>query len=167
MKIRFLNEEHRSFFFNAKNKCRVWDSFHKALIYTLGLTKDTRRHINQLFDFDEDGIICDGINQPWQTSGSIRVCRMAFNLWNGYVDTVPRESTPYELYCGDLAFYFTYALMLAYPNCMTSPDYNVVDQQGNIMQGHCSKDSAEFMARLWPEEGAHVVKADLVIEEVE
>ncbi len=115
MEIRFISDEHRNFYEKILARCRIQDSYHKALIYLLGLTADTQNHISLLFDFDEDQIIEDGLNQGWQTGSSTKICRLAFNLWNGYTDQTTMGYTPEDLFCCEFAEYFFEAIKLRFP----------------------------------------------------
>lgn len=93
------------------------DTYHKALFYTFGIDKDCRYHIDELFDFKNDCIKKAGLRGPWQTSGSDLTTRLAFNLWNGFVqDGFENESTPYELFACEYAPYFFEAIQLRYPD---------------------------------------------------
>ena len=58
-KITFKNREHEKFYNNYLSKCRYQDSYHKALVYCLGLSEDTRRNVNRIYDF-ETGFIQPG-----------------------------------------------------------------------------------------------------------
>lgn len=115
MNIKFKDAEHRSFFEASMKKSKRQDTYHRSALYTLGLTEDTRRNIDEVFNFAEDCIEPDGLFAGWQTSGTMQVCRMAFNLWNGYVDDCPESSTPSNLFCSEFAPYFIEAIKLRYP----------------------------------------------------
>ena len=98
------------------------DVYHKALFYTLGLTDETRRHIETLYDFKNRCIITEGLFDGFQTGTSIKVTRMAFNLFNGFTgDTQASEKdspslySPYNLYDTGLMAYFFEAVKLRYP----------------------------------------------------
>ena len=39
-----------------------------------------------MFDFKQDCIEPEGMYGGWQTSGTVKVCHLAFNLWNNYVE---------------------------------------------------------------------------------
>lgn len=70
----------------------------------MGIAPETRANIRQMFDFKQDCIEPDGMHGGWQTSGTVRVCRLAFNLWNGYTD--PEHSNAYspeDLFCCEFA----------------------------------------------------------------
>lgn len=118
MEIKFSSNAHRDFYEDMLGKCQKQDSYHRAFFYLMGLTGDTRTHINDVFDFQEDGIIPEGLTAGWQTGGSIRVCRMAFNLWNGYSEAPGDEFTPAALFCCEFARYFVEAIKLRYPEYM-------------------------------------------------
>lgn len=52
--IQFRSAEHRDFFLENMNKCRVNDSYHRAFFYVMGIASETRANINQMFDFKND-----------------------------------------------------------------------------------------------------------------
>ena len=55
--------------------------YHKALCYCLGISDDTRRNINSIYDFKTGCVKTECLHEGWQTSGSMKVVRMAFNLY--------------------------------------------------------------------------------------
>ena len=67
-------------------QARHQDCYHKALIYILGISEDTRNHFSQIYDIKSGFIKPECLHQGWQTSGSVRVVRLAFNL---YTDGTP------------------------------------------------------------------------------
>ncbi len=102
--IQFRSAEHRDFFLENMSKCRVNDSYHRAFFYVMGIASETRANISQMFDFKNDCIEPDGMHGGWQTSGTVRVCRLAFNLWIGYNDMDSTQSfTPVDLFCFEFA----------------------------------------------------------------
>lgn len=112
----FRDDRHEAFYYRMLAERRCTDSYHRALFYTLGLSKDTRAHIQELFDFSDGGIKPEGLSASWQTGGSLRICRLAFNLWNGWSQAgEERYSTPYELFDCEAAPYFFEAIRLRYP----------------------------------------------------
>ena len=114
--VKFHSKEHRDFFLEMMSKCRVNDSYHRAFIYVMGIAMETRRNINVMFDFENDCILPEGMYGGWQTSGTVRVCHLAFNLWNGYAEEHSEKmSTPYELFCCEFAPYFMEGIKLRYP----------------------------------------------------
>lgn len=82
--IKFKSAAHRDFFLENMMKSRVNDCYHRAFFYVMGIASETRANINQMFDFKTDCIVPEGMHGGWQTSGMVKVCHLAFNLWNGY-----------------------------------------------------------------------------------
>ncbi len=117
----FKDDQHRDFY--DRNIVRTnsqRDSERKALFYLLGLTAPTRNNISQLFDFKEKSINFEGLKEPWQTGGTIRICRLAFNLYNGtcgQYDESEKASnyTPYNLFDYDLVLYMLESVKIRYP----------------------------------------------------
>ncbi|MGN0823732.1 MAG: DUF6075 family protein [Candidatus Coproplasma sp.] len=79
--LTFASEEHEQFYTEQLAKCNN-DCYHRALIYTLGITEDIRNHINRVFDFATDRINPNAIRQGWVTGTDARVLKLAFNLYN-------------------------------------------------------------------------------------
>jgi len=114
--IRFSDREHKAFYTEMLSKTRNNDTYHQAFFYAIGICAETRRNIHTLFDFKEDGIRPEGLTAPWQTGGTRRLCRLAFNLWNGWTEEgKENRSTPYELFDCGFAPYFFEAIRLRYP----------------------------------------------------
>ena len=82
----------------------------------LGVSADTRQRVNRLFDFEEDCIRPEALNEGWQTSGSRKLCLLAFNLWNGYIEPgCEQEAAPYDLFACGYAPYLLEGIRLRYP----------------------------------------------------
>lgn len=114
--IKFSSRAHRDFFVDMMGKCRQNDSYHRAFFYVMGIAPETRANINRMFNFKEDCIEPEGMHGGWQTSGTVRVCHLAFNLWNGYSENDHKEDfTPYDLFCCEYAPYFFEAIKIKYP----------------------------------------------------
>ena len=114
--IRFRNTAHRDFFLENMMKCRVNDCYHRAFFYVMGIAAETRANISQMFDFKTDCIVPEGMHGGWQTSGTVKVCRLAFNLWNNYVEEGREKSfTPEDLFCCEFAPYFMEGIKVRYP----------------------------------------------------
>ena len=61
-------------------------------------------------------IIPERMHGGWQTSGTVKVCNLAFNLWNGFAEEGrERFCTPEELFCCGYAPYFMEGTKLRYP----------------------------------------------------
>ena len=125
--ITFMNKEHKEFYLEYLSKCRWKDVYHKALVYCLGIDRDTRKHVNRIYDFKNGSVKPECLQEGWQTSGSVRVVRMAFNLYcNGtpsvydYEDAEKQLSkcscyTVEDLFCCGYARYFWEAIKIRYP----------------------------------------------------
>lgn len=79
-KITFKNKEHEIFYNTYLSKCSCQDSYHKTLIYCLGLSEDTRRNANRIYDFKTGFIKPECLQEGWQTSGSEKIVRIAFTF---------------------------------------------------------------------------------------
>ena len=78
--ITFKNDEHKKFYKEYLQKCRYQDVYHKALIYCLGISSDTRVNVDRIYDFKTGCVKTECLHEGWQTSGSAKIVRMAFNL---------------------------------------------------------------------------------------
>ena len=79
--INFISEAHEKFYYEKLKEVRNQDVYHKALCYCLGISDDTRRNINSIYDFKTGCVKTECLHEGWQTSGSMKVIRMAFNLY--------------------------------------------------------------------------------------
>ena len=123
----FVNEEHEKFYYETLKQVRYQDCYHKALIYILGISKDTRNHFSQIYEIKSGYIRPECLYQEWQTSGSVRVVRLAFNLYTDRTPTVNedrsrneqikecREYSVSDIFCCDYARYFWEGIKLRYP----------------------------------------------------
>ncbi len=115
-KITFRNAAHRDFYMRMLHAAKRDDTYHRAFFYTMGILPETRNNIQSVFDFKEGGINPDGLNAGWQTGGTRRVTRLAFNLWNGWTeDGMERLSSPYEIFDCEATPYLLEAIKLKYP----------------------------------------------------
>lgn len=46
----FRDEEHEKFYYGKLEQARYQDCYHKAMIYVLGISEDTRNHFSQIYD---------------------------------------------------------------------------------------------------------------------
>lgn len=117
MSIVFKSDEHKKFYEEMLGRVIYHDVYHKAFFYCMGACEVTRKHIEDLFDFREGAIKIENMHLPFQTGTSYKVTRLAYNLWNGYVEEDNSGSyTPSELFCCELAQEFYQAIQLRYPN---------------------------------------------------
>ncbi len=124
--ITFKNQEHEMFYMNCLSKCKRQDVYHKALVYCLGISGDTRRNVERIFDFKKGSVRSKCLEEGWITSGSAKVVRMAFNLFcNGTPSAYAfegeekikecRRYTVEDLFCCEYAIYFWEAIKIRYP----------------------------------------------------
>ena len=60
----FMDSMHKDFYLKCISRANAGnDPYRKALFYTLGLTDETRRNIDSLYDFDECGIKFDELRE--------------------------------------------------------------------------------------------------------
>lgn len=114
--IKFVSKEHENFYKTMLQKSGNSDSYHRAFFYCIGISDTARRNVSRIFNFEQDRIEPDGLHEGWQTGGTVRLTRLAFNLWNGYMEQgEERMSTPYEMFDCSYAPYFYEAIKLRYP----------------------------------------------------
>ena len=124
--IIFKDQEHELFYMNYLSKCKRQDVYHKALIYCLGISGDTRQNIGRIFDFKKGSMKTKCLEEEWITNGSAKVVRMAFNLFcNGTPSAYALEGdekvkeckryTVEDLFCCEYALYFWEAVKVRYP----------------------------------------------------
>jgi len=77
----FIDAQHKEFYSRYIQKCGCQDSCHRALVYCLGVDRDTRKHIHDIYNFESGCIKTECLHEGWQTSGSKKVIRLAFNLY--------------------------------------------------------------------------------------
>ena len=124
----FYDNSHKNFYETYLMKCRRQDVYHASLIYCLGINADTRRNINRIYDFKTGEVKTRCLYEGWQTSGSLKVVRLAFNLYNGgtpsiydyeHLEEQLDECDEYaaaNLFCCLYAPYFWEAIKIRYPD---------------------------------------------------
>ncbi len=129
--IAFISDAHEKFYNEKLKECRTQDVYHKALCYCLGISADTRNHVNDIYDFQTGYVKPECLHEGWQTSGSVKVVRMAFNLYCNGTPSVDdyrrkdeqlrecRQYTVEELFCCAYAPFFWQAIQIRYPEYAT------------------------------------------------
>jgi len=123
--LRFADQLHKEFFLEQSEKLKP-DIYLSSLIYTLGICCDTRRNFNSVYDRNKRGIIPEAIKKTWQTGSSLKVTRLAFQLFTGSTPTAfsinrygavdeCRRYSVSEIFCCGYAPYFVKAIQLRYP----------------------------------------------------
>lgn len=136
MNIIFKNEEHKTMYklfldrYGLAQHGKTADSYHRALFYTLAISDTLARNINSLYNFEDAVIKHEGLNNGFQTGSSIKLTRLAFNLFNGFNGETYNDIkgeyeriddakwyTPYELFCNiENQPYMLEAVKLRYPD---------------------------------------------------
>ena len=97
-KIIFISDAHEKFYYEKLKEVRYQDVYHKALCYCLGICNDTRENVYRIYDFKTGNVKTECLHEGWQTSGSQRVVRMAFNLYcNGTPSVYDYEDAEEQL----------------------------------------------------------------------
>lgn len=125
--MKFIDREHRNFYedkYEELMQLGKTDVYHKSLVYVLGICDETRRNFNKIFNMKKGNINIDSLEEPFQTSSSAKVTRLAFSLWNGCnydsKEDIDRGklSTKYnvdEIFCCGYAPYFYEGIKIRYP----------------------------------------------------
>lgn len=120
MNLKFKDVEHEKSFNDFIHRARVssGDIERICLFYLFALMKETRTHIDDLYDFKTGCMKPDGFNHGWQTSGSVRITKLGFNLFNNYrgEDREREDYSPLEIFCisEDYREYMLYAVQMRF-----------------------------------------------------
>lgn len=125
--FKYKDDEHFEFYMQCIEKVNAEnDTYRKSFFYVMGILPETRQNIHSLYDFEANGIKIEGLSEPWQTSDTLKVCRLAMNLYNGfnYVGKtwfeIEKDTsgafTPYHLFNSPEAFYMLEGIKIRYPN---------------------------------------------------
>lgn len=94
--LKFYDDEHKQFY-KENTEGKKLDCYNKSLIYLLGLTKETRNNFESIYDDVSKEIKITSLNAGWQTGTSNAVCKLAFNLFNGYCGLQDREAKQFTI----------------------------------------------------------------------
>ena len=138
--MNFIDIEHKKFFdkkMNELSKQGKTDVYYKSLIYTLSICETTRNHFNEIFNISKSEVNLDSIQKGWQTSTSLKVTRMALNLWNHSLvydsekdledEKISSSYAPSEVFCCSYAPYFWEGVKIRYP------EYTKEQQRENLV----------------------------------
>ncbi len=81
--MKFNGEGHKDFYEKYGATYESADRQRQALFYLLGVSEETRKHINSIYDFEECCIIPEILTSGWQTSSSRALTALAFDLYHG------------------------------------------------------------------------------------
>lgn len=124
----YINKAHEDFF----NKHKGEDVYRNALFYTLGICETTRNNLSAIYDASTQCIIPDAIGAGWQTGTSVKITRLAFNLFTDNTPTAYKYSkdgskvrsdikecarySVSDIFAGEYAPYMMQAIMVRYPS---------------------------------------------------
>lgn len=94
--LQFYNDLHRQRATELYSRMHTHDVVHQAVAYLLALPK-VYPYIDEIYNFSEDCIKVDALFKPWQSDTTLKVCRLAFNLW-GYSGEVNISGDSPQLY---------------------------------------------------------------------
>jgi len=127
--LRFADEMHKEFFVEQSQKLKP-DVYLRSLVYSLGMCHDTRRNFDVIYDVKGRCINTEAVREAWQTGSSLKVTRLAFQL---FTDTTPtafaggchdidecRRYSVSDIFCCGYAPYFVEAIHLRYPEYLRS-----------------------------------------------
>lgn len=142
--IIFISEAHEKFYYEKLKEVPYQDEYHKAFCYCIGISNDTRKHVDSIYDFNTGCVKTECLQAGWQTSGSLKVVRMAFNLYCSGTPSVDEDTddmegqlreckqyTVEELFCCIYAPFFWQAIQLRYPE-YASYDRKLYDLLGGL-----------------------------------
>ena len=67
--IMFKSNAHEKFYYEKLKEVQYQDEYHMALCYCLGISDDTRRNIDRIYDFETGCVKPACLYEGWQTSG--------------------------------------------------------------------------------------------------
>lgn len=98
--LRFKDSEHKEGYYDLISRAKVqdWDKERLSLFYILALFQETRTHINDLYNFKENCIRLEGLDNGWQTGGTRKATKLAFNLFNNWHGEEGDNYGPLEIF---------------------------------------------------------------------
>ena len=103
-KIIFISDGHEKFYYEKLKEVRYQDVYHKALVYCLGISNDTRRNIKSIYDFKTGCVKTECVLDYDDAEEQVDECRLY---------------TVEELFCCAYAPYFWQAIQIRYPEYAT------------------------------------------------
>lgn len=101
MELTFISDAQKDFY-NAHKAVTDYGGDYAALVYVLGIDDNCRRHFADLYDTKTRQIKENALSAAWQTSGSKKVTRLAFNMftWSIPDNDNPAKYAPKEIFSG-------------------------------------------------------------------
>lgn len=117
--MKFKSTEHEKYYYKWLTSSKKQDVYHKALFYCLALDSSCITNFKRIYDAKADMICTECICEGWQTSGSLRAIRLAFQLFTNTMPTVfefdrtedrfyeYQQYSVVELFsCGNISYFF-------------------------------------------------------------
>lgn len=123
----YADSRHKTFFLRHR---AVAQGSHEteALIYLLGICDTTRNHYSEIYDENTREIDIAQLQKGWQTGTTIKITRLAFNLFSGFIyedsdDFFKNKISKYysvdEIFSCGYGPYLYQAIKLRYPEYNT------------------------------------------------
>ena len=119
--MKFVDDKHEKFYYEKMCELlqyRKNDVYYTSLVYTLGICDITRNHFKNIFNLKEGTININALSEAYQTSTSLKVTLLAFNLFNSCTYSSNENidiNKVSKSYAVDNIFCCTYAIKLRYP----------------------------------------------------
>ena len=120
--MKFKNELHGRAYYGILRHMRASGNDvyrRKAFAYLIAADEACRQHYDRVYNFTENCINRECLDDLWQTGTSLNTTLLAFNLFTGSIlwcdDNDKCLVTPAELFGCDLAPYYWEAIKLRYP----------------------------------------------------
>ena len=91
----FKDSIHEQFYKEKIGQLCGRDVYRESLIYLLSSNKDTRKNFDEIYDIKNNYINIECLKKPWQTSTSVNICRLAFNLFGDITSDTTEDCTSY------------------------------------------------------------------------
>ncbi|MBU3200308.1 DUF6075 family protein [Clostridium estertheticum] len=112
--IKFRDPKHEEGFndFMTRAKVNEWDKERISLFCILALFEDIRSNITTLYNFEDNCVKFEGLNKGWQTGGTVKATKLAFNLFTNFrgQKREKEDYSPLELFSVEID-YRNYMLM--------------------------------------------------------
>lgn len=124
--MKFYDKTHEQAYTALMERMKVTekDVYRTALAYLITLDKVCGEHIENIYDFSDNCIIPECLNEGWQTGTSRKTTLLAFNLFTGHTNWMPENyseiCTPDNIFCCSYAPYYWEAIKLRYPEYITA-----------------------------------------------
>lgn len=97
-KIIFKSKEHKGFYETNIEKVTCPDCYHKALIYAIGISEITRNHFSEIYSYEKDCILRNCLRSAWVTGSTIKLLRLAFNLYTDRTVEAAKDDRLYSVF---------------------------------------------------------------------